>query len=105
MLPCRVARYLECMGWDLAVAGRVTFNPNLTPASVLPALSAEQTFSVPGLLTGDVLAVSAPALTAGIGLVGARVSAADTLALTFSNSTLGALVPTAGAYKVMAFRG
>jgi len=91
------------MGWDIAGAIARVLTPTLNPAQVLAAISGEQTFSVPGLLVGDTVLVSAPALPAGVGLVNARVSAADTLALTFSNSTLGALTPTTGIYKVVAY--
>ena len=58
------------------------------PASVAAATTAEQTVTVTGLLAGDVvIAVNKPTATAGIGVVNARVSAANTLALTFVNAT------------------
>jgi hypothetical protein len=43
----------------------------------------------------------AVAQTAGVGLTGARVSAADTLALTFTNPTAGSLTPVASTYTVI----
>lgn len=73
----------------------------LTPVSVGIATCAEQTFTVPGLLTTDLVEVFWPGSATAVGLVGARVSAANTLALTFVNPTAGALVPTAGSYKIL----
>lgn len=56
----------------------------------------EQTFTVPGLQLGDVVvALNKPALQAGLGIVNARVSAADTLAITFVNATGSDITPTA----------
>jgi hypothetical protein len=80
------------------------YTPTLTPASVLASISAEQTFSVTGLTTADSISVSGPAPAMGSGLVNARVSAADTLALTFVNDTLASVTPTAGVYRIVAVR-
>jgi hypothetical protein len=80
------------------------YTPSLTPASVLASISAEQTFNVPGLTTADSISVSGPAPAMGSGLVNARVSGADTLALTFVNDTLAAVTPTAGVYRIVAVR-
>lgn len=80
------------------------YTPTLTPGSVLASISAEQTFTVAGLTTADSISVSGPAPTMGSGLVNARVSAADTLALTFINDTLAGLTSTAGVYRIVAVR-
>lgn len=77
---------------------------SLTPASVGANTTAEQTFAVTGLLPTDFVAVSADVQN-GVGIVGARVSAVDTLAIRFGNFTAGALTPTAGAYIVHVERG
>lgn len=80
------------------------YTPSLSPVSVAANTAAEQTFSVPGLLTTDVITVIKPTAQAGLGIVGARVSAADTLAITFSNNTAAPIVPTATeTYLVLAF--
>lgn len=76
---------------------------DLTPAAVAADTSAEQTFTVAGLDVGDVVFVSGPS-TAGIGIVGARVSAANTLAITYANSTAGSLTPAAGTYQIGVIR-
>lgn len=80
------------------------YTPSITPASVAAAVVAEQTFTVTGLTTGDKVTVNPPAIANATGIAGARVSAADTLAIRFVNPTAGALTPTAGTYTVLAFR-
>ncbi len=102
------------IGHGLAVTGNVTstgtiiatgglgtvYSESLTPASVAADTSAEQTFTVTGLVTGQGVIVNGPAPTAGTGIVNARVSAANTLAITFGNFTAGALTPTSGVYLI-----
>lgn len=88
--------------WKLGV-----FNLTLSPASVANATSAEQTFATTGigLLTTDVVLVQKPTAQAGLGIVGSRVSAADTLAITFGNFTAATITPTASeVYKVTVIR-
>jgi hypothetical protein len=72
----------------------------IDPASVATITTAEQTFAVPGLETTDVVFVNKPTLTAGLGIAGARVSAADTLAITFVNPTAGAIDAGSQTYLV-----
>jgi hypothetical protein len=68
----------------------------LTPSAVSANTSAEQTFTVTGLAVGDVVTgVNKPTTQAGIGIVGYRISAANTLAITFANFTAGSITPTA----------
>ena len=78
--------------------GRIS--QSLTPVSVATVATVEQTFAVPGLQVGDHVTVTPPSITAGVAPVCARVSAANTLAVTFINSTAGALVPAAGVYQI-----
>lgn len=68
----------------------------LTPAAVGAATTAEQTFTITGLQVGDSVQVSKPTTQAGLGIVNARVSAANTIAIAFINPTAGSLTPTAG---------
>lgn len=73
----------------------------LTPVAVAGAISAEQSFTIAGLQVGDYVDTNLNgAQTAGIGIANARVSAANTLAVLFSNSTAGSLTPAAGTYVV-----
>ena len=67
----------------------------LTPAAIVLNTTAEQTFTVNGLLAGDVVCVNKPTAQAGLGIVGSRVSAANTLGITFSNNTGSSITPTA----------
>lgn len=69
----------------------------LSPAQVAANTTAEQTFTVPGLrLTSDmIVGVSKPTAQAGLGIVGFRVTANDTLGITFSNNTGAGITPTA----------
>ena len=74
-------------------------------ASVAANTTAEQTYAIKGLRPGDFVAVCKPTLHAGLGVVNARVNAADTLALTFVNATAGAIDPAAESYLIFWFRG
>jgi hypothetical protein len=83
------------------VLSRSVIAPSLTPAEVLAAITAVQNFTVKGLQTTDLVRVHySGAQTAGVFVCSSRVSAADTLAVTFANVTAGALTPAAGAYNV-----
>src|ERR1700675_4674710 len=77
----------------------------LTPASVANATSAEQTFTVTGLQTGDFVDVIKPTTQAGLVIGGVRVSSANTLAINFGNATAATITPTAAeVYTVMVDR-
>lgn len=56
-------------------------------APITASTSVERTYPVPGLQVGDHVSVNKPSLTAGIVIGTARVSAVDTLAITFGNCT------------------
>lgn len=75
----------------------------LSPAQVAANTTAEQTFTVPGLRASDVLVdVNKPTQQAGLGVCGVRVSAANTMAVTFVNATAAPITPTASeTYKVI----
>jgi len=77
----------------------------LTPALIVLNTTAEQTFTVNGLLPGDHVTCNKPTAQAGLGIVGCRVSAANTLAITFSNNTAASITPTAAqTYLVLVAR-
>lgn len=77
----------------------------LTPVAVATTNGvASQTFTVQGLQTDMLVVVNENTTrTAGVWLVAARVSAANTLELDFFNATGGSLTPAAGEYRVVAF--
>lgn len=89
----------------------------LSPSIVATITAAEQTFTVTGLKAakaatanamatpGDQVIVTKPTAQAGLALTGARVSADDTLALTFTNPTVAGITPTASeTYTILLFR-
>lgn len=67
----------------------------LSPAIVATITVAEQTFTVNGVAVGDFVAVVKPTTQAGLGVCSARVSAANTVAISFVNPTAGGITPTA----------
>ena len=77
-----------------------------TPAGVVLNTTTEQTFTVNGLLANDILVgISKPTAQAGLGIVGARVTAANTLGVTYCNTTGGTVTPTASEiYSVAVLR-
>lgn len=81
-----------------------TYSKALTPASVAANTTAEQTFTVAGLVTNDIVTVNKPTLNAGIGICASRVSAADTLAITYSNNTGSPITPSSETYKIVSVR-
>ncbi len=72
--------------------------------SVAANTSEEETTTVVGLTTDMMVFVNKPSLDAGIGVVGARVSAIDTLILTIMNSTGGAVDAASETYKLFWFK-
>lgn len=75
---------------------------DLDIASINGTTYSTQTFTVVGLQTSNALVVTPPALTTGLYLLSARVSAEDTLSLTFYNSTGGAINEGSAEYKIVA---
>ena len=74
----------------------VNFGATKTWDACATITSAEQTASIPGLRTTDrIIGVTKPTAQAGLGIAGWRVSAADTIAITFDNPTAGNITPTA----------
>jgi hypothetical protein len=83
--------------------GPTKYPISITPAAATASSCVEQTFTYTGLVTAQGVHVSAPAaLGAHIWIGGARVSAANTLAIDFSaDATAG--TPAAGTYIAVAF--
>ena len=76
-----------------------------TVASVTANSTIEADFAVAGLDTGDtIIGVEKPTHQAGIGIVNARIKAADTLSITYMNTTAAGVVPTDENYKVTVLR-
>ena len=78
----------------------VSFNPASVPANSI----SKQSVTVTGLTTNDIITVNPPALTTGLALIEARVSAANTAIFTYFNSTGGAIDEGAGTYLILSVR-
>lgn len=81
-----------------SVAGAVPGTLAWSAATVAGSTTLELTTTIPGLLLGDIcdLYLVSGAMTTGLQIANVRVSAANTLAVTWANATGGALtVPTA----------
>jgi hypothetical protein len=75
----------------------------LTPTAISANSTAEQTFTISGLVSGQPVLVSAPSSVPGLALTQARISATNTLALTWANVTANSLTPAAGSYTIGQF--
>lgn len=73
-------------------------------ASIAINTTAEQTITVPGVAVGDFVAVNKLSHDAGQGIVNARVSAADTVSVVFSNNTGTAINPASATYLLLIMR-
>jgi hypothetical protein len=74
---------------------------SITPAATAATTTLEQTFTVPGLQVGDILTISPQfAISTLVTIENARVSAANTLAIAFNNSTAGSLTYPSGSYAI-----
>lgn len=74
---------------------------SIDPASASANSSSETTVAVPGLEVGDFVAVNKPTLEAGLGIANVRVSAANTLAVQFINTTAAAINEVAETYVIL----
>ena len=81
-----------------------TYSVTWNPDSVAANTSAEQTVTVNGLSTTDIVFINKPTTNAGLVVGGCRVSSANTLAVTFGNLTASPINPGSESYYVMAIR-
>ena len=87
-----------------AVTQMRVYSETITPAYVAANVCAEQTFTVTGLTTADKVFIN-PVATGNATSAGqVRVSAANTLAVTYCNPTAGALTPAVGTMNIVAIR-
>lgn len=82
------------------------FGEGKTWAEVAANTTAEQTVSVPGILTSDILIITKPTHQAGLGYVATgRCAANGTLTVKFTNPTAAGITPTAEeAYSLLRIR-
>lgn len=90
------------LGEDLpqVIKRSVTFDA----ASVNANTTAEQDVTVTGAKTGDRVICQMASMTAGLAILGAYVSAADTVKVTYGNFTGGAINQASGTMLVTLFR-
>lgn len=94
---CRAATEIG----DDAVWSAAAFTPSITPAAVAANTIAEQSFTCTGLTTlHRIMSVIPAAIQAGLRIVAFRCDAADTLKITWQNTTGGSITPTAGTFTV-----
>jgi hypothetical protein len=90
-------------GYWYILGSKVTRTLSLTPAQVATATTATETFTCNNIYAQtDVSLISEPAVTAGTLVAKARMSADNTVELTFANVTGGALTPASGDYVIRA---
>lgn len=77
---------------------------SINVASVDANTTAEQTFTLTGVKPGDYVGVNKPSCDAGLGIVGIRVSAVDTVAITFVNATGTPINPAPETYTFWVMR-
>lgn len=83
------------------LASQRIISASLTPVSVAANTAAEQSFTVPGAVVNDLICDVGGNTGNATGVVGARVTAADTVAVKFINPTAGPLTPGAGVYSFL----
>lgn len=82
----------------------VVYSQTLTPVAVSANTTAEQTFTVTGLVAGSPAWVNKPSSTSGLVIVGVRVSAANTLAINYGNLTGATITPPSETYTIGNFQ-
>jgi hypothetical protein len=91
---------LQDLGSTTPIQGLYNIKQTLAPASVGANTSMEQTFNVPGLQVGDSIDVNKASHQVGLSIGNVRVSAANTLAIQYVNTTAGAIVPATEQYII-----
>lgn len=86
------------------VAPLVVYSVQLAPVSVAANTTAEQTFTVTGLIASTPVWVNKPSYQPGLGVCGVRVSAANTLAINYGNSSAAAITPATETYVIGNFQ-
>ncbi len=77
-----------------------TFDANVTATNT----TQESDVTIPGLTTDMFVAVNKSSHSTGVGIVNARVKAADTLSLTYVNATGSGVNPASETYRLFWFK-
>ena len=85
----------------LVADGKMTKVITLTldPAIVATITCAEQAFVVPGVTPGQLVIANPPAMIAGLGVAGARVSDVDEVTINFVNPTAAGVNMAPGVWE------
>jgi hypothetical protein len=102
--PTAALSYNQVVYRQNPAAPLVVYTQALTPVSVAANTAAEQTFTVTGLISGTPVWVNKPSATTGLGIAGVRVSATNTLAINYINTTAAAIIPPVEAYVIGNFQ-
>lgn len=86
------------------IGNAIVATVTIDPAAIGTATTVEETFTVAGVKAGDIVFVNKPTATVGAACVGARASAANTVALTFLNATGATVNPASESYKLLIIR-
>lgn len=81
-----------------------TFTVTINPTSVGANTTSEQTVTVAGLSTSDIVYLNKPSHTTGLIIGNVRVSADNTLSVTFANVTAAPIDAASETYKLVAIR-
>jgi len=76
------------------------YEVDINVTSVPANSTSEQTISLNGVATNDFVTISKPSHTTGLGIVNVRVSAKDTVAITFMNTTGSTIDPGSEIYTI-----
>lgn len=91
---------LQDLGSTSPIQGIYNIKQVLTPASVGANTTSEQTFTVPGVQVGDSVDINKASHQTGLSIGNVRVSAANTLAIQYVNTSGAAIVPTSEQYII-----
>lgn len=80
------------------------YQPTIDVASVAANTVVAQTFTVTGLVAGDLVLSVEPDIDIGLGIGTVRVSTADTLSIEFINPTGSGIDPASGTWNVLVAR-
>ena len=78
----------------------VTFNPSSVSANT----TSEQNVTVSGVASNDLVFTIKPTHTTGLGIVNTRVSAQDTVSITFMNATGSPIDPPSESYTFLVLK-
>ena len=87
------------------VAPMVLYGVTLTPAAVAPSTTAEQTFTVTGVVASSPVWVNKPSYTPGLGIAGVRAtSTVNVIGINFVNNTAATITPPSETYLIGNFQ-